>query len=84
MSVVTIHRAKTELSKLLKAVEAGEKVVIARGKKPIAIISPAEDLTVRPRVPGRWKGRISLPDPVFAGLSEAEMADWEGAYESPF
>ena len=84
MTIVTIHRAKTELSKLLKAVEAGEKVVIARGNKPIAVISPASVPAGLPRVPGRWKGRISLPDPVFAGLSEEELADWEGAYESPF
>ncbi|WP_320410158.1 MULTISPECIES: type II toxin-antitoxin system prevent-host-death family antitoxin [unclassified Rhizobium] len=30
MTVVTIHKAKTELSKLLARVEAGEEIVIAR------------------------------------------------------
>ena len=32
MSTVTIHAAKTNLSKLLAQVEAGEEIVIARGK----------------------------------------------------
>ena len=36
MTVVTIHKAKTELSKLLARVEAGEEIVIARGDEPIA------------------------------------------------
>lgn len=33
---VTIHEAKTHLSRLLAAVERGEEVVIARRDKPIA------------------------------------------------
>ena len=34
MSIVTIHDAKTNLSKLIARVEAGEEIVIARGKTP--------------------------------------------------
>ena len=34
MSTVTIQDAKTNLSKLLARVEAGEEIVIARGKTP--------------------------------------------------
>lgn len=84
MNHVTIHKAKTQLSKLIKAVEAGEQITIARGAKPVAVISAAVAAEKKPRVPGRWKGRIRLPDPVFGAVSEEEMADWEGAYESPF
>ena len=40
MSTVTIHAAKTNLSKLLAQVEAGEEIVIARGKTPIARLTP--------------------------------------------
>ena len=36
MTIVTIHKAKTELSKLLKRVEAGEEIIIARGSKEVA------------------------------------------------
>jgi len=36
MAVVKIHEAKTNLSKLLARVEAGEEIVIARDDKPVA------------------------------------------------
>jgi len=32
---VTIHQAKTQLSKLIAAVEAGEEVIIARRDQPV-------------------------------------------------
>ena len=36
MPVVNVHRAKTQLSRLLAQVEAGEEVVIARRGEPVA------------------------------------------------
>ena len=36
MPVVNVHEAKTQLSRLLAQVEAGEEVVIARRGQPIA------------------------------------------------
>ncbi len=53
MAIVTIHKAKTELSKLLKRVEAGEEIIIARGDKPIAVLkglSPEESVAIRKRL----------------------------------
>ena len=41
MTTVTIHQAKTQLSKLIAKVEAGEEVVILRGKKPVAKLTAA-------------------------------------------
>jgi prevent-host-death family protein len=35
---VTVHEAKTTLSELLRRVEAGEEIIIARGSKPVAIL----------------------------------------------
>ena len=35
MQKVTVHVAKTQLSKLIKAALAGEDVVIAKGDKPV-------------------------------------------------
>lgn len=32
----TVHQAKTNLSKLLKEAEAGQEVIITRGKVPVA------------------------------------------------
>jgi antitoxin (DNA-binding transcriptional repressor) of toxin-antitoxin stability system len=40
METVTIHVAKTTLSQLVARVEAGEEIVLARGKHPIAKIVP--------------------------------------------
>src|SRR3712207_6500215 len=37
---VTIHAAKTHLSKLVARAEAGEEIVIARGDKPVAKLVP--------------------------------------------
>lgn len=39
---VTIHEAKTHLSRLIAAVERGEEVVIARSDKPVARLVAAE------------------------------------------
>ena len=37
---VNIHEAKTQLSKLLAAVEAGDEVIIANAGKPVARLIP--------------------------------------------
>ncbi len=48
--VVNVHEAKTHLSRLLAKVEAGERIVIARAGRPIAVLSPVHH--PRPRKPG--------------------------------
>jgi prevent-host-death family protein len=40
MVTVNIRAAKANLSKLLARVEAGEEIVIARGKTPVARLTP--------------------------------------------
>jgi prevent-host-death family protein len=42
MIEVNVHEAKTELSRLLKLVVAGEEVVIARAGKPVARLVPID------------------------------------------
>ncbi len=79
MTIVTIHKAKTELSKLLKRVEAGEEIIIARGDKQIAKLSPAEP-PKKSRGWGAWKGRFTLPDSFFDPLPDDELDAWEGKY----
>lgn len=39
---VTIHEAKTQLSRLIAAMERGEEVVISRRDKPVARLVPAQ------------------------------------------
>jgi antitoxin (DNA-binding transcriptional repressor) of toxin-antitoxin stability system len=43
MKTVTTHEAKTHLSRLLREVEAGETIIIARGKTQIARLEPLGD-----------------------------------------
>jgi len=52
---VNVHEAKTHLSRLLKRVEDGERVVISRGGTPVADLVPHART---PLVPGLLKGRI--------------------------
>jgi prevent-host-death family protein len=40
VSTVNIHEAKTQLSQLLKQVEAGEEIIIAKSGLPVAKLSP--------------------------------------------
>jgi prevent-host-death family protein len=76
MPVVTIHAAKTNLSKLLARVEAGEEIVIARGRTPIARLTP---ITTRPakRQFGAFKGLVSVGPEFLEPMTEAELAEWE-------
>ena len=76
MVTVNVHEAKTNLSRLLAQVEAGEDVVIARNGKPVARL-----VEYRPRGKrqfGAWKDRISIDDSFFDPLPEKELALWEG------
>lgn len=65
---VNVYEAKTQLSKLLEQVEAGDEIVIARNGRPIARLIPLQ--RSRPhRVPGGWEGKVWIapdfdePDP---------------------
>jgi prevent-host-death family protein len=74
METVTIHNAKTNLSRILAEVEAGKEVTIARGKKPIAKIVPID---AKPkRVAGKYKGQFKVPPEFFKPMSDEELALW--------
>jgi len=84
MNTVTIHAAKTNLSKLLVRVEAGEEIVLSRGDQPIAKIvpyapTPPELAAPKPkRQFGALRGQISLGPEFFEPLPDEELALWEG------
>lgn len=59
MVMVNVYEAKTNLSKLLEAVEQGEKVTIARAGRPIADLVPHRRVDI---VWGAWKGAVEVPD----------------------
>ncbi len=66
MRQVNIHEAKTKLSELIAAVEAGEEVVIARaGKRVVRLIAEAQ-------VPRRYRQGGAL-----AGQFVWDQAAWD-------
>jgi prevent-host-death family protein len=60
--IVTVHEAKTHLSRLLRRAAEGEQIVIARGKQPLARLVPLAEAG-RPRRFGTASGLIRIsPD----------------------
>jgi prevent-host-death family protein len=81
MPTYTISAAKTNLSKLIERAEAGEEIVIARGKKPVVRLIPVgvPAHVLRSRAFGVLKGKLKLPDSFFfEALPEEEVKLWEG------
>ena len=76
MKTVTIHTAKTTLSQLLARVEAGEEVVLARGKNPIATIVPLQAARKGHQF-GALRGTISVGPEFFEPLPEQQLTSWE-------
>ena len=76
MSTVTIHAAKTNLSKLLARVEAGEEIIIARGKTPVARLTPVRAPPATRRF-GALKGIVTVGPEFFEPMTDAELAEWE-------
>lgn len=77
MRQVNIHEAKSQLSRLLAAVEAGEEIIIARGGKPVARLVSAKSGT-SPRKPGALKGRIWMSEDFDAPLPDDLLEAFEG------
>jgi prevent-host-death family protein len=78
MATVTIHEAKTNLSKLIARAEAGEEIIIARGKQPVAKLTAVACGKGRP-VFGALKDKLNIPDAFFfEQLPEEELQLWEG------
>lgn len=81
--VYTVHYAKTHLSKLIAAAEAGEEIVIARGDKPVvklSLVGPAmTGSNPKKKREGGWlKGKVSIGPEFFEPLPEEELRLWEG------
>jgi prevent-host-death family protein len=76
MQKVTVHAAKTQLSKLIEAALAGEDVIIAKGEKPVVRLVPIPQ--------GQFKlgvlnpGTLGEGPDFFGQMDEEELAAWEG------
>ena len=72
VTMVNVHQAKTQLSKLLKRAHEGEEIVLAKAGKPYARLVPLEK--AQPRKPGIADGRVD--EAFFEPLPESELKAW--------
>ncbi|MBI4817142.1 MAG: type II toxin-antitoxin system Phd/YefM family antitoxin [Deltaproteobacteria bacterium] len=77
MKTVTVHEAKTTLSKLLAATEQGEEFVLCRGETPVARLIPiGPRARPRPKVGEVTSQPVSYSEDCFLPAGEDEEADW--------
>ena len=74
MQRVTIHVAKTHLSRLIEAALAGEEVVISRGSTPVVRLVPVVKQTFQI---GLLAGQLGIGPDFLAPLDEDELGLWE-------
>ena len=83
MTTVTIHEAKTHLSRLIKDVLAGKEVVVANRKEPLIRLVPVKPVKRAKRELG-WlahtlpPGKDPLADGFWDPLPDDELALWNG------
>ena len=69
-------QARTQLSRLLAQVAAGEEVVVTRRGKPVARLVAFEPRGQRR--PDVLKEKVVIPNSFFDPLPEEELQSWEG------
>jgi antitoxin (DNA-binding transcriptional repressor) of toxin-antitoxin stability system len=74
---VTIHAAKTTLSRLIARAHEGEEIVIARGDTPVARLVPIVARAPERRA-GTLRGVVNVTDAFFEPLPAAELEAWDG------
>jgi len=85
VTTVNVHQAKTQLSKLLQQVEAGETIVIARAGKPSAQLVPINAHPKGINPPGAMRDQISIGDDFdlpLDGLFDGRLEPSRARYQS--
>jgi prevent-host-death family protein len=75
---VNIHEAKTQFSRLLQRVAAGEEVIIARAGVPVARLVAVEAKPAKMRPLGMDRGRIWIADDFDAPLPDDLLKEFYG------
>jgi antitoxin (DNA-binding transcriptional repressor) of toxin-antitoxin stability system len=75
METITIHKAKTQLSRLIEKACRGEEIIIARGKQPVVKLVAIPATQKAKRRPGLWKGKITYAPDAFDPLTDQELKD---------
>lgn len=72
---VNIQEAKTHLSRLLREVEAGESINIARAGRVVARLVRAEEAA--PRAWGCFVGQVQIEPGAFEAMEDDELGSWD-------
>lgn len=73
---VGVHEAKTQLSKLLARVEAGEQIAITNRGRTVALLGPPPQATMK-RQFGLDEGRLTIAEDFDAPLPDDVLAAFE-------
>jgi prevent-host-death family protein len=76
MKTVTIHEAKTNLSRLIERACRGEEVIISRGPDPVVRLVPISGKKGRRKL-GLLQGKLSVGPGFFEPLPTEELESWE-------
>lgn len=80
MKIVNIHAAKTQLSRLIAEVLAGEEVVISKAGTPLVRLVPVASMG-GPRPLGILAGQITESNDCWAPDPEMDALFYEGALD---
>jgi prevent-host-death family protein len=82
MKAVNTHEAKTQFSRLLRRVAAGEEITIANRGVPVARLVPAATMGTERKL-GAFAGQMMIPEDFDAPLAEELLATFEGKKKRP-
>lgn len=77
---VTIHEAKTHFSKLVRRAEAGEEIVVRRGRAPVARIAPLEHKRGGVTGRGSMRNEISILGDIEADREVEQLFERSGVF----
>jgi prevent-host-death family protein len=78
MANVSLQELRTDPDTLLKRVEAGERILVVRGGRPVAELRPVPIVPPGPRPFGLCAGKFTVPDDFDAPLPEELLRSFEG------
>ena len=60
MQIINISDAKSSLSSLIAKVEKGQKIIIGKAGKPVAMLVPYRADTSPRKLGGTWRGKVKM------------------------
>jgi len=78
MLEINIHEAKTHLSRYLRRLKAGERIILCKRHVPVAEIRLIEKQPPTRRKVGLAAGRFTVPDTFFEPIPDELVDGFEG------